>query len=54
MPPQSQYHVYSQKTLHHGDPLYTSESDVCRRQILSIMSIPALEELKKIIIAVDP
>ena len=37
-----------------GDRLYTSESDVCRRQILTYKDSPRTERTKIIIIAVDP
>ena len=37
-----------------GDRLYTSESDIQKRQILTSKDGPALQESKKYITAVDP
>ena len=37
-----------------GDRLYTSESDVCRRQILTYKDGPRTERIEKFLIAVDP
>ena len=44
----------TQNTPHRGDRLYTSESDVCRRQILTYKDDPRTERMKIFIIAVDP
>ena len=37
-----------------GDRLYTSESDVCRRQILTYKDDPHTERIKTFIMAVNP
>ena len=37
-----------------GDRLYTSESDVCRRQILTYIDDHCTERINNVIIAVDP
>ena len=37
-----------------SDPLYTSESDVYRRYILTYKNGPRTERIKTIIMAVDP
>ena len=37
-----------------GDPLYTSESDVCRPQILTYKVDPRAERIEIFIMAVDP
>ena len=38
----------------HGDRLYTSESDVCRRQTLTYKDDPRSERIKIFIIVIDP
>ena len=42
------YIIYNTKVypFQRGDRLYTSESDVCRHQILTYEDSPALKELK--------
>ena len=37
-----------------GERLYTSESDVCRRQILTYKDCPRTERIKLFLMAVDP
>ena len=37
-----------------GDRFYTSESDVCRRQILTYKDGPRTEGIKILIMALDP
>ena len=37
-----------------GDRLYTSESDVCRRQILTYKDGPRTERIKIFLMAADP
>ena len=50
-------HNHPNKTIYpfqRGHRLYTSESDVCRRQILTYKDGPCTERIKNMIMAVDP
>ena len=47
-------HEHKIQTFQRGDRLYTSESDVCRRQILAYKDGPRTERINIFLMAVYP